>query len=1348
MRKTTFFFVMFLSATITLMAQQYNYPDIPGKPGFTLVDSKSVSVEVQYAVPGFSLEDQMVQGMPMKHINLPGTFLFNNEGMPNLPGNGRYIAIPEGAIPHLQIVSMQTEILHNIEIAPAPRIPTDIQPDFPLQKNQQAYSTNAYYPESPAQISEVQHFRGIDVVMLGITPFQYNPVTKDLIVYKDLKVKITFEAGNGQNNAAAYRSLWWDPIMQDNILNQASLPVVDYNKRLQSYPKEVRTEECEYIIISPTGPSFLAWADTIRRFRTQQGILTKVYTVTEVGGNTVSAIEAFIDNAFNTWTIKPVACLLLGDYGTDGTKNIISYLYNDHPDGYNPYPSDNKYADVNGDEMPDVVFSRILANDAAQLQVLITKFLDYERNPPTDPLFYDKPISALGWQTERWFQLCSEIVGGYFKHTMSKHPRRINAIYDGTPGSTWSSASNTSTITNYFGPNGLAYIPAMPSELGGWTGGTATKINQAIDSGAFMLVHRDHGLYTGWGEPAYSNTNIGLLNNTLLPFVFSINCQTGAYHRSSECFGEKFLRHTKNGHNAGALGMVCPSEVSYSFVNDTFVWGMFDNMFPDFMPAYGTTPPSRDVLPAFGNAAGKYFLKQSNWPYGGASVKPVTYRLFHMLGDAFQVVYTAIPQQLTVIHDTTISFGALVFPVQADEGSLISITVEDELIATATGVAGVPVNITIPELAIGTQVLITITKQNFFRYHEIVPVISGVLLTNFSANTTTPCSGSSVNYSDISSGSPIAWTWVFQGGTPATSTEQNPTGIAYDQPGNYDVTLTASKATGDPVTLTKTSYIHVVSVPVANFEYATGCVEMPIQFADQSNGNGGVINNWNWNFGDPVSGVANTSSEQNPTHIFTNPGTYTVSLEVKNEGTCGNIMLKEVVISALPATAATPAGNSILCSDASEKIYTTAGATDATTYHWTIDPESAGTIEGTGLTGALSLASGFTGSFSIKVQGSNDCGDGAFSEDLPVTVIGSPTANFEDATGCAGQTVQFADQSITNGGTITDWTWNFGDPDSGAGNTSSEQNPSHIFTAPGIYHISLEVKNNGTCSDVKQKEVVIISSPAAATKPTGEITLCKDISGQVYTTAGAIGATSYSWAVSPENAGVISGAGTTGTLALANGFTGSFSVKVQGSNECGKGVFSEGLPVTVTESPAAPAKPLGVDSLDVHKTAQNDFTTSAVPGAITYSWFLTPETSGSITGSGLTGTAIWNTSYRGHASVKVKAVNACGESLASEEKPLNIYSTLGLAENNGLGIAIFPNPSDGKFSLDISSSIVSKINLVVFNTLGMVVYTENDVKFQGTLHKTIDLTRLPQGVYHLKVTGDGVSTTIRVVIGK
>ena len=86
------------------------------------------------------------------------------------------------------------------------------------------------------------------------------------------------------------------------------------------------------------------------------------------------------------------------------------------------------------------------------------------------------------------------------------------------------------------------------------------------------------------------------------------------------------------------------------------------------------------------------------------------------------------------------------------------------------------------------------------------------LIADFTANIVTPCFGSAVNFSDNSTGSPTAWNWTFPGGTPGTSTLQDPSNIQYNTPGMYDVTLTVTNAVTS-ATVTKTAYINVQGPP-------------------------------------------------------------------------------------------------------------------------------------------------------------------------------------------------------------------------------------------------------------------------------------------------------------------------------------------------------------------------------------------------------------------------------------------------------------------------------------------------------------------------------------------------------
>jgi hypothetical protein len=177
-------------------------------------------------------------------------------------------------------------------------------------------------------------------------------------------------------------------------------------------------------------------------------------------------------------------------------------------------------------------------------------------------------------------------------------------------------------------------------------------------------------------------------------------------------------------------------------------------------------------------------------------------------------------------------------------------------------------------------------------------------------------------------------------------------------------------------------------------------------------------------------------------------------------------------------------------------------------------------------------------------------------------------------------------------------------------------------------------------------------------------------------------------------------------------------------------------------------KPAGADSVNLNKGTQSEFTITEVPGALTYSWSLNPAEAGSVSGTGTTGSVIWDKNYRGLATLQVKASNSCGEGLVSGDKTVKLYAPLGIAEIDGIGIKIFPNPNNGTFSLDITSAVVNKVNITIVNELGVTVYTDNDVKFNGKLHKNLDLTGYAKGIYHLKVKGGNISNTINVVIGR
>jgi PKD repeat protein len=145
----------------------------------------------------------------------------------------------------------------------------------------------------------------------------------------------------------------------------------------------------------------------------------------------------------------------------------------------------------------------------------------------------------------------------------------------------------------------------------------------------------------------------------------------------------------------------------------------------------------------------------------------------------------------------------------------------------------------------------------------------------FSGTPTTGTSPLTVAFTDLSANTPTSWNWSFGDGN--TSTLQNPSKV-YSSPGTYTISLAATNIAGSNST-TKLNYITASSaalVPVAGFSGTptTGTAPLTVAFTDLS---ANTPASWNWSFGD-----GNTSTLQNPSKVYSSPGSYTVSLTATN----------------------------------------------------------------------------------------------------------------------------------------------------------------------------------------------------------------------------------------------------------------------------------------------------------------------------------------------------------------------------------------------------------------------------------------------------------------------------------
>jgi len=179
---------------------------------------------------------------------------------------------------------------------------------------------------------------------------------------------------------------------------------------------------------------------------------------------------------------------------------------------------------------------------------------------------------------------------------------------------------------------------------------------------------------------------------------------------------------------------------------------------------------------------------------------------------------------------------------------------------------------------------VTVTDDNGCTASESYTVVEEglVVMADFTGVPTTIMETEFVDFTDNSFGPVTTWSWTFDGGLPGTSTDENPAGIVYNNPGSYDVTLTVSDGTNTHTT-TKSGYITVAPTtaidPVADFmaEPTTVLAGNTVDFTDLSLN---VPTSWYWEF--TGAGIASSTVQDPLDVLYSTPGVYPVKLKVTN----------------------------------------------------------------------------------------------------------------------------------------------------------------------------------------------------------------------------------------------------------------------------------------------------------------------------------------------------------------------------------------------------------------------------------------------------------------------------------
>ena len=544
------------------------------------------------------------------------------------------------------------------------------------------------------------------------------------------------------------------------------------------------------------------------------------------------------------------------------------------------------------------------------------------------------------------------------------------------------------------------------------------------------------------------------------------------------------------------------------------------------------------------------------------------------------------------------------------------------------------------------------------------------LIADFTGTPLTICIGSSVTFTNTSTGTTVntTYSWNFgSGASPASATTFGPHTVTYNSSGQKTISLTITDGASN--TITKTNYVTVNTLPVPTITGpASSCAGSTGNVYTTESGMSGYT--WAVSAGGTITSGGG-SSNNTVTVTWTTTGAHIVSVNYTNSNSCTATAptVYNVTVNALPVPVIS--GPASACVNSTGNVYSTAAG--MTGYTWTIS--AGGSITAGAGTNTISVTWNTAAAQTVSVNYTNGNNCTASSPTvynvtvnaLPVPVISGPGSACVNSTGnvystTAGMTGYT--WTISAGGSITAGTGT--NTISVTWNTAAAQTVSVNYTngnnctasSPTVYNVT-----------VNALPVPVISGPSSA---------CVNSTGNVYSTAA--GMTGYTWTISAGGS-ITAGAGTnTISVTWNTAAAQTVSVNYTNGNNCTASsptvynVTVNALPVPVISGPA---------SACVNSTG-NVYSTAA--GMTGYTW--TISAGGSITAGAGTNTisVTWNTAAAQTVSVNYTNGNNC---TASSPTVYNVTV-------NALPVPVISGPS---------SACVNSTGNVYSTAAGMTGYT-------------------------------------------
>ena len=617
-------------------------------------------------------------------VRLKDCYGLTEAGMPDLPSKEVKVALPAGmAAQRVRVLSTTSEQVSgkfNIFPTQPPQKVSSLngEADF-VEPDQAIYASAEPYPTNLVEFLRQTDLAGQGMAVIRVNPVQYVPAEGKLTLYTSISFVIEgvggyvcgdyLPASISENGREMY-----EQTLRDMVINPEEVELVVGDA---PFTTGVEPGDYDYVIITDAG-----WVDDFQPladWKTKKGMKANIVTTYWIynqggyGGSNVQKINAFVEDAHDTW--GATFFLLGGDTGT------IPY-HTKYVGGYN-IDNDTYYSDYDEDWTCEVHVGRASVTSTSHIDTFIDKVLTYEQDPPLTN--YVERAGLFGFDLNRRGsgegEGLMENIDGYIPSGWS-----VTKVYDSHSGDHWS------------------------------------NVVAAMNAGQNLLAHMDHSgddfMGTGYVNHGWGLDNgdmDGLYNGERQSILYTGGCHACEYTVSA-CIVEHFVRNTNGG---GVIGIGNSHYGWYTPFNPDTYSLLYERYF------------FRSLFEQNHYQVGDCFSDHKNDGPKTNSTYQHVFTALTLLGDPELPIWTENPGNLDVSHPSTLPTGPSSFTVHVEEagggnlsGALVCLWKGEEVYMTGTTNYSGDATFTPSPTTTGTM-YVTATMRDYLPYEGSAEVTGG-----------------------------------------------------------------------------------------------------------------------------------------------------------------------------------------------------------------------------------------------------------------------------------------------------------------------------------------------------------------------------------------------------------------------------------------------------------------------------------------------------------------------------------------------------------------------------------------------------------------------------------------------